>query len=33
MFGLSAVCLIAGCAIFFIKNKMKKDKIKAEVES
>lgn len=33
MFGLSAVCLIAGCAIFFIKNKMKKDKIKTEVES
>lgn len=33
MFGLSAVCLIAGCAIFFIKNKKKKDKIKSEVES
>ena len=33
MFGLSAVCLIAGCAIFFIKNKKKKDKIKTEVES
>lgn len=32
MFGLSAVCLIAGCAIFFIKKK-KKDKIKSEVES
>ena len=33
MFGLSAVCLIAGGAIFFIKNKKKKDKIKTEVES
>lgn len=33
MFGLSAVCLIAGCTIFFIKNKKKKDKIKSEVES
>lgn len=33
MFGLSAMCLIAGGAIFFIKNKKKKDKIKAEVES
>lgn len=33
MFGLSAMCLIAGCAIFFIKNKKKKDKIKTEVES
>lgn len=33
MFGLSAVCLIAGCAIFFINNKKKKDKIKSEVES
>lgn len=33
MFGLSAVCLIAGCAIFFIRNKKKKDKIKTEVES
>lgn len=33
MFGLSAVCLIAGGAIFFIKNKKKKDKIKSEVES
>ena len=33
MFGLSAVCLIAGCAIFFIKNKKEKDKIKSEVES
>lgn len=33
MFGLSAMCLIAGCAIFFIKNKKKKDKIKSEVES
>lgn len=33
MFGLSAMCLIAGGAIFFIKNKMKKDKIKTEVES
>lgn len=33
MFGLSAVCLIAGCAVFFIKNKKKKDKIKSEVES
>lgn len=33
MFGLSAVCLLAGCAIFFIKNKKKKDKIKSEVES
>lgn len=33
MFGLSAVCLIAGCAIFFIKNKKEKDKIKTEVES
>lgn len=33
MFGLSAVCLIAGGAILFIKNKKKKDKIKTEVES
>lgn len=33
MFGLSAMCLIAGGAIFFIKNKKKKDKIKTEVES
>lgn len=33
MFGLSAMCLIAGGAIFFIKNKKKKDKIKSEVES
>lgn len=33
MFGLSAVCLIAGGTIFFIKNKKKKDKIKTEVES
>lgn len=32
MFGLSAMCLIAGGAIFFIKNKKKKDKIKTEVE-
>lgn len=28
MFGLSAVCLIAGCAIFFIKNKKRKIKLK-----
>lgn len=33
MFVLSAMCLIAGGAIFFIKNKKKKDKIKTEVES
>lgn len=33
MFGLSAVCLIAGGAILFIKNKKKKDKIKTEVDS
>lgn len=33
MFGLSAVYLIAGGAILFIKNKKKKDKIKTEVES
>lgn len=33
MFGLSVMCLIAGGAIFFIKNKKKKDKIKTEVES
>lgn len=33
MFGLSAVCLIAGGAILFIKNKKKKDKNKTEVES
>lgn len=33
MFGLSAMCLIAGGAILFIKNKKKKDKIKTEVES
>lgn len=33
MFGLSAMCLIAGGAIFFIKNKKKKDKIKTKVGS